>query len=1495
MKRFVILTFVLTLIGSHFSHPIMAQGNAKTSDTAIYSDRLSLDNPQSITLPLRYRPIEFDIVQLKKILENAPLEFTDAASNINQLPVLILPMPSGGEITYRMTESPIMEAALAAQMPDTKTYFGVSTDDHLSTMRLTVTGIGIYALLSTPLGMIAIEPMRHSVTKNMHFVYANNELNVTDFTCGVVHSGHGHLPEEGDYRGSCGNIGSSMRQFRIAIAGTGELTTQYGSVSAASDFIVATLNGMTLILEREFAVRLTLIAENNSIIFSNPGTDPFDPAAANLPNNAHAGIVTVLNTSQFDIGHVIHYSGTSNSGIAGLGVVCTNGSKGRGWSSYNNLFFARWVLLVCHEIGHQFGATHSFYGTESNCSARTASSAYEPGSGTTIMSYQGICGSQNIGSVREDYFHAISLQQIRTFINGISCNTTIATGNTPPVANANPNAGSYTIPIQTPFEMTGTATDANGDPITYCWDEYDSDGSAGGAPNDAANSTTAPLFRSFYPTTNPNRTFPQLSDILNNTQTIGEILSNVSRTINFRLTVRDNNPLGGAFDCDATSVTVSNSSGPFAVSSQNSTVTWNANGVNTATVTWNVAGTTSAPVSCANVNILFSADAGQTFPYTLVANTPNDGTETFVIPSYPSSVGRVKVKCANNIFFDINNAPINLSSPCAANAASVTPTTSVTAQAGNPALDLNLTPTYGSAYPSFSGNISNTDPQSFLAATTGSNTCTSFAGNATRYDAYPFMVSVSGNYTFTRNAGASNYIIMHVYNGAFNPQSPCTNWIATSYNTSTTIISSSITLALSANIAYTFVVGTFNASLPATLPSNYTINFTPPGGGGIFNGTPAPPAGYAYTYIMVSNGTGLIAGVNGSSDLSDANTFTAATYSVYGFSYQTATIPIIGVLVGSSIQTLQNNLALLVYCGQLSSNFVTVTVEPGASCALPSPPTINAPSNTNLCVAPITLTASNLPGGFPGYGYQWYRNATMIGGATSQNYSPTESGDYTVLLVNGLCFTAQSSIVSITQTAPAALTVLPATVNLCPGDNAILTASALNPMFPNHAYRWLKDGTPIPGQNNATLTVSLAGSYTVQAYYTDACASAQSAAVPVTVLQEVSLPNVQEFSGSFPPTGWSVQNPDANITWGLQTTPCYLHSAYFNFFDYPTVGQQDILVTPLYNLDALTNATFAFDVAYARYDAFNFDALQVQVSTDCGQNFTTIYNKSGNTLATAPDMTTSFSPTDCSQWRNESIDLSPYVGNSVMLRFVAINGFGNNLFIDNVNVSGSAAVGVRVEAVLLLEGAYNNGNQNMNTNLSANNWLPLNQPFNAAPWNYGGTESVVSFPPNVVDWVLMDVLDVNGNLMARKAALLQNNGTVLNLDGTTGVLFTSGLSIGNTYRLLVRHRNHVAVVGSNTVVLPNTNTPYNFTFPANVDGGTKQLADVGNGNYALRAADADANGVVNYQDYNQFILQNGQSNGYFLSDFNLDGFVNFSDFDFYSQRAGAIGLSIVRY
>ncbi len=248
----------------------------------------------------------------------------------------------------------------------------------------------------------------------------------------------------------------------------------------------------------------------------------------------------------------------------------------------------------------------------------------------------------------DTYFHSASIEQIvnyTTFGNGSFCPSVTSTENNAPSVDAGLD---YTIPANTPFALTATASDPEADALTYCWEEYDL-GSAGPPDTDDGN---RPIFRSFAPVPGPTRTFPQLSDILSGVSTFGESLPTTTRSMNFRITVRDNHSGGGGVNTGAMRVNVSAGSGPFAVTQPASATTWTAG--SNQTVTWNVANTTGAPVSCANVRVLLSIDGGNSFPFTLAASTPNSGTAMISVPNTPTSTARVKVEAIGNIFFSIS-------------------------------------------------------------------------------------------------------------------------------------------------------------------------------------------------------------------------------------------------------------------------------------------------------------------------------------------------------------------------------------------------------------------------------------------------------------------------------------------------------------------------------------------------------------------------------------------------------------------------------------------------------------------------------------------------------------------------------------------------------------------------------------------------------------------------------------------------------------------------
>lgn len=605
--------------------------------------------------------------------------------------VVSLPLADGRLARFRVQESPLLAPELAARFPQIKSYRGQGVDDPAATVRLGWSPRGLHALILGSEATVSIAPQD---AQNPDVYRVSTGIR-QDWQCDVREeqaalAGLGPIAERNL------SIGGTLRVFRLAVATTQEFTNNAqlggGSVAGAVGAINAYLNAVNAIYERELSVRLMLVSNTQIIRTAEP--DGFTNDNRNTLLNEVAGMLAnEVGSANYDVGHVFASGGIG--GIASQGSVCNNTigageagpRKGRGVSSFSGPPVAGLGVLV-HELGHQFGASHSYNGTiGTSCGPqRSTGTAWESGSGSTIMSYNGLCVSggntDNIGFAEETRFHNGSFTQIVNFLAGVACGTTQATGNAPPNVSAGQD---YTIPRQTPFTLTATGGDPNAADaaaLTYNWEQIDT-GGANFAQNGTAASytdagdpaaTTRPLFRPHPSSASPSRTFPSLNFILNSANTppaqtngfwTAESLPNVTRALNFRVTLRDNRGGGGGVSDDHMTVNVNGASGPFQITAPNTAVTWAAGSAQT--VTWNVASTNAAPISCASVRITLSTDGGQTYPFVLSASTPNDGSQSVTLPSgIQTAQARIRVQAVGNIFFDISdvNFAINGGAGC---------------------------------------------------------------------------------------------------------------------------------------------------------------------------------------------------------------------------------------------------------------------------------------------------------------------------------------------------------------------------------------------------------------------------------------------------------------------------------------------------------------------------------------------------------------------------------------------------------------------------------------------------------------------------------------------------------------------------------------------------------------------------------------------------------------------------------------------------------------
>lgn len=584
-------------------------------------------------------------------------------------PVIVnLPTLDGKIEKFAVYSAPVVVKSLADRY-QLGSYAGVSVDDSRKSVRFSLSPNDFQSMIFSNGSYEFIEPQNAS--KTVYGVFPKTQRTGNAFECSTKENllsktEIDRLRQNTDDAAQSNvfnkNDDQKFRTYRLAVSVTGEYTNFFGGVAEAFAGINATMTRVNGVFEKDFAIRM-ILQDFPELIYTNASTDPYSNASSGAKGawslELQENLTAVIGNDAYDIGHLFGRSG--GGGSAGdIGNVCRNPasanddtSKGSAYTSpasgndpVGDTFD---IDYVAHEMGHQFGADHTFSHGIQGAPYNTAH--MEPGSGSTIMGYAGIT-SANVQMHSDAYFHVRSIEQSQIYVNTQNCEISTPLTNTPPVIAP---MESKTIPKGTAFVLTASATDAENDPLTYTWEEYDRATSA--VTSVTGNNTAGAKFRSLMGTSDPSRYFPKLSLVMDGVLSSAadwEAVSNVARTTNFRVTVRDNNP---DVTNQQTAIGIQNltvgSAGPFKITT--SKVYNNASGP----LTWDVASTSAAPYNVANVKVDYTTDNGATWTV-LSASTPNDGSEDFSFASFPTNTTlKVRISAIGNVFYAV--APVMVS------------------------------------------------------------------------------------------------------------------------------------------------------------------------------------------------------------------------------------------------------------------------------------------------------------------------------------------------------------------------------------------------------------------------------------------------------------------------------------------------------------------------------------------------------------------------------------------------------------------------------------------------------------------------------------------------------------------------------------------------------------------------------------------------------------------------------------------------------------------
>ena len=1319
--------------------------------------------PSRYAYPQEYIGISYNHVLLFNELLKSPEKNSKSINKVQ----LSIPISNQKQITFDVRRVFVMHPDLNEVYNEIQTYRGQGINDPTAKLALSISPVGLHIMITSAEGVFYYDPLTNFDTQNCILYEKKNFNRSTGFSCETDDL----IKEVKSYKSTTNNLrthGTQLRNYRLALSCTGEYAAFYGGTKAgALAGMVASVNRVNAVYSDELAIKLTLVPNDTLLIYTNATTDPFtNTSGSTMLGENITTCNNIIGSANYDIGHVFS---TGGGGVAYLGVPCTANKAGGVTGSGSPVGDAFDIDYVAHEMGHQFGAQHTFNASTGSCSGnRTATTAYEPGSGITIMAYAGICTSTNdLAPNSIPYFHTKSFDQITTYItsgSGSTCPTTTNTGNTPPTVTS---TLVYNIPFQTPFELTASGSDANGDALTYCWEEYD----LGATGNWNAPVGDAPIFRPFSPVSSPTRTFPKISDIVNNVTTIGELLPSYARTLKFRITVRDNRIGGGGVmhPEDTVKVNVINTTSAFAVTSPNTNVTWNTG--QSAVVTWNVSNTTSSPISCANVSILLSTDGGYTYPVTILSSTPNDGTETITVPAYLSTTARIKVQSVGNIFFDISNtnftiaagstvlstlntSSLTTTSYCSGSSLSINYTGDGPANAGN-IFTAQLSNATGSfAIPTNIGTLSATTNTGSISCIIPSNTPTGSGyrirviastpavtgadngTNLTIQNPITTAGTISGLSSICQGQNSVVYTSTSVANASTYSWTLPTGFTIIAGANSSTITCSIAPNAVSGNVSV--VASNVCGNGPASANYAVTVNALPSAPGSI-TGTNALCQGtnnINYVITTIANATSYLWTLSsGAQIISGSNTNTIAVN--FSDTAQSGTITVQGVNA----------------CGSGSTSTLAINVS-----SAPISPVIIASGSTTSCSnqgVQLNFTAQ------PGYNYQWRLNGNAISGATGNTYLATTTGSYDVIAsitpIGAQTFNSTSTSFMTDNSCTAATNTI--TVS---GYSGTIRSSGIYVKM-NITHTWVgdldiylqaPDGTRI-GLSDQTGNTNNSGDNFTNTIFADSGSA---------ILGTSGAP----YTGLFKP--WNAVFTVTGCTNATTTTT------------FASLGGGKINPNGNWSLVAFDRA--ATDTGRIQSWSIYFPYA--------GSNCTKLSNSINVSITNSPSIT-SISPTTIP------------VGGTITITGTNLNNASgltiNGCVISNYTINSPTSITAVIPtgatsgplSVVTPCGAASSGT------ITVTNFLTLNvAAFIEGFYNNGGTLNAVS-SPNESDTIRIELHEPTSPF-----ALVHTVTTTLDTNGNSTSTLPASL-LGNAYYIVFRHRNTLETWSKNPVVIQQTN------------------------------------------------------------------------------------------